>query len=79
MITMYSTTWCGYCHMAKAYFDKLNIKYKDIDIEKHPAEAKIAVKKSGQMGVPVIDIDGNILVGFDRPKIDLLLREKKLI
>lgn len=79
MITMYSTTWCGYCHMAKAYFDKLGVKYKDIDIEKHPAEAKIAVEKSGQMGVPVIDIDGNILVGFDRPQIDLLLREKKLI
>lgn len=79
MITVYSTTWCGFCHMAKAYFDKLGVKYKDVDVEKDMSAAKEAVEKSGQMGVPVIDIDGTIVLGFDRPKIDLLLREKKLI
>lgn len=79
MITVYSTTWCGFCHMAKAYFDKLGVKYKDVDVEKDMSAAKEAVEKSGQMGVPVIDIDGTIIIGFDRPKIDTLLREKKLI
>ena len=65
--------------MAKAYFDKLGVKYKDVDVEKDPVAAKEAVEKSGQMGVPVIDLDGSIIVGFNRPQIDLLLREKKLI
>lgn len=65
--------------MAKAYFDKLGVKYKDVDVEKDMSAAKEAVEKSGQMGVPVIDIDGTIIIGFDRPKIDTLLREKKLI
>ena len=78
MIIVYSTTWCGFCHMAKAYFDKLGVKYQDVNVEKDMVAAKQAVDKSGQMGVPVIDIDGNIIVGFDRPRIDILLREKKL-
>ena len=65
--------------MAKAYFDKLGVKYKDVDVEKDMSAAKEAVEKSGQMGVPVIDIDGTIIIGFDRPRIDTLLREKKLI
>ncbi len=65
--------------MAKAYFDKLGIKYKDADVETDVNVMKEAVDKSGQMGVPVIDIDGTIIVGFNRPQIDLTLREKKLI
>lgn len=79
MITVYSASWCGFCHMAKAYFDKLGIKYKDADVETDVNVMKEAVDKSGQMGVPVIDIDGTIIVGFNRPQIDLTLREKKLI
>ena len=65
--------------MAKAYFDKLGVKYKDVDVERDINAAKEAVEKSGQMGVPVIDIDGTIIVGFDRPRIDTTLRDKKLI
>ncbi len=79
MVTVYSTPWCGFCHMAKAYFDKLGVKYKDSDVERNPEAMKEAVEKSGQMGVPVIDIDGTIIVGFNRPQIDLTLRDKKLI
>ncbi len=79
MITVYSTTWCGFCHMAKAYFDKLGVKYTDKDIETDPSFAHEAVDKSGQRGVPVIDIDGEIIVGFDKPRIDKLLHDKKLI
>ncbi len=79
MITIYSATWCGFCHAAKAYLDKLGVKYEDKDIEKNPEYAAECVQKSGQMGIPVLDFDGTIIIGFDRPKIDLILRENKLI
>lgn len=79
MITVYSTTWCAFCHAAKQYFDKLGVKYKDIDIEKDATAAQEMVEKTGQMGIPVIDIDGTVIIGFDRPRIDLLLKEKNLI
>lgn len=78
MITVYSTTWCGFCHAAKQYFDRLGVKYKDINVEEDMTAAQEMVQKSGQMGVPVIDIDGDIIVGFNRPKIDELLHAKKL-
>lgn len=70
MITIYSAVWCGFCHTAKRYFDQLGIKYTDKDVEKDPSFMQEAIDKSGQMGVPVIDIDGTIIVGFDRPRID---------
>ncbi len=65
--------------MAKAYFDKLGVKYTDIDVEKDPKAAQEMIEKSGQMGVPVIDIDDTIIVGFDRPKIDLELEHNKIV
>jgi len=79
MVIVYSTVWCAYCHAAMEYLDKLGVKYEDRDIEKNPAAAKEIVDKSGQMGIPVIDIDGTIIVGFDRPKINATLKDKKLI
>lgn len=79
MITVYSATWCAFCHAAKQYFDKLGVKYEDKDVEKDVKNAQEAVTKSGQMGIPVIDIDGEIIIGFDRPKIDSALRSKKLL
>lgn len=79
MITVYSTTWCGFCHAAKQYFDKLGVKYKDVNVEQDREAAQEMIQKSGQMGVPVIDIDGTIIVGFNRPVIDQQLREKKLV
>ena len=79
MVIVYSTTWCAYCHMAMEYLDKLGVKYEDRDIEKNPAAAKEIVDKSGQMGIPVIDIDGTIIVGFDRSRINAALKDKKLI
>ena len=77
MVTIYSAPWCGYCHTAKAYLDKLGIKYTEKDIEKNPAFTAECVEKSGQMGIPVLDIDGTIIIGFDRPKIDAALALKK--
>lgn len=79
MITVYSATWCAFCHAAKDYFDRLGVKYEDRDVETNPQYAVEAVQKSGQMGIPVIDMDGTIIVGFDRPKIDATLKEKKLV
>lgn len=69
-VTVYSTTWCGFCHQAKKYFDSINVTYKDVDVEKDPKAAEEMVKKSGQMGVPVIEIGDTLIVGFDKPKID---------
>ncbi len=57
-ITIYSATWCAFCHAAKDYLDKKGIKYTDKDIEKDPANAKAVMDVSGQLGIPVLDIDG---------------------
>lgn len=79
MVTVYTAPWCAFCHAAKEYFDKLGVKYEDKDVEKDPKFAEESVNKSGQMGIPVIEIGDQIIVGFDRPKIDNALRENKLI
>lgn len=76
---VYSATWCAFCHAAKQYFDKLGVTYEDRDVEKDVKYAQESVEKSGQMGIPVIDIDGEIIVGFDRPKIDQVLKTKHLV
>lgn len=78
MITVYSAPWCAFCHAVKEYFDKLGIKYEDKDVDKDPAAGAEAVTKSGQRGIPVIDIEGDIIIGFDRPKIDAALAAHKL-
>ncbi len=78
-MTVYSTTWCGFCHQAKKYFDSIGVKYDDIDVEKDPKAAEAMVQKSGQMGVPVIEIGDNIIVGFNKPKIDDLLKSNKIV
>ena len=76
---IYSANWCAFCHAAKQYFDKLGVEYELRDIERQHEYATEAVEKSGQMGIPVIDIGGDIIVGFDRPKIDASLKAKKLV
>ena len=79
MITIYSAPWCGFCHTAKRYFDQIGVKYQDKDVEKDPSFAVESVNKSGQMGVPVIDINGTIIVGFNRPMIDEALKTNNLL
>lgn len=73
-VKIYSATWCAFCHAAKDYLDKLGVKYQDLDVEANPAAGLEAVNKSGQRGIPVIDIGGDIIVGFDRPHIDAALK-----
>ena len=64
-ITIYSTATCHFCHLAKDYMDAHNIKYTHYNVGTDLAKRKEMVDKSGQMGVPVIDIDGKIMVGFE--------------
>jgi len=73
MVTVYSATWCAFCHAAKQYFDKLGVKYEDKDVEKDMKNAQESVEKSGQMGIPVIDIDGQIILVFNKAQIDAAL------
>lgn len=78
-ITVYSADWCAFCHAAKQYFDRLGVKYQEKNVETDPQNAVEAVTKSGQRGIPVIDIDGDIIVGFDRPRIDTALKAHQLL
>jgi glutaredoxin 3 len=78
-ITIYGAEWCGFCHTAMRYLDDLKVKYKYIDIDKDQKAAETVVEKSGQRGIPVIDMGGEIIVGFDKPKIDASLKSLQLI
>ncbi len=74
MITIYSTPTCIYCNTLKKYLSEKKIEFKDIDVSQDEKALEKMVAISGQMGVPVVDIDGNIVIGFDREKIDELLK-----
>ncbi len=69
-VIVYSTVACPYCHMAKDYLRSKNIQFQDIDVGSDSSKAQEMVDKSGQMGVPVLDIKGKIIVGFNRTAID---------
>ncbi len=73
-VTIYTASWCAFCHAAKDYLTKLGIPYEERDVESDLKFANEAVQKSGQTGIPVLDIDGTIIIGFDRPKIDAALK-----
>ena len=77
-VKVYSTPTCPYCHMAKDYLKENKVKFDDIDVSKNPSAANEIVEKSGQMGVPVIIIDGKtVIVGFDRPALKKALGLKQ--
>lgn len=73
-ITLYSTPSCTYCRKAKDYFRENNVPFSEYDVSRDQRRADEMVRKSGQMGVPVIDINGRIIVGFNQPEIDKALR-----
>ncbi len=74
-IIIYTASWCGFCRSEKQYFDSKNIAYTEKDIEKDlEAQKELLEKLKGNFrGVPVTDINGEIILGFDRPKIDAAL------
>ena len=72
-VTVYSTPTCPYCHMAKAFLKEHKVQFTDYDVSQDEGKAREMIEKSGQQGVPVIDIGGEIVVGFDKPRIKELL------
>jgi glutaredoxin-like YruB-family protein len=74
-VTIYSAPWCAFCHMTKHYLDSLGVKYENVDVEKDPSAARQLIEKTGQAGIPVIEVDGEIIIGFDKIKIDEALKE----
>lgn len=76
MITLYSTQSCPWCHKTREFFKAHNIKYKEIDVGKDARKAEEMIKKSGQQGVPVIEIDGKIVIGYDEERLKELLKIK---
>lgn len=72
-VILFTTPSCSYCRMAKKYLSERGVPFKDIDVSKDTAAARDMQRRSRQTGVPVIDIGGKIIVGFDRPKIDRML------
>jgi glutaredoxin-like YruB-family protein len=68
-VDVYSTSTCPFCIRAKQFLKDNNIIFTDIDISRDQEKAEEIIKRSGQMGVPVIDIDGKIIVGFDKEEI----------
>jgi len=72
-VTVYSTPSCSWCTTLKAYFKQQNVQFTDIDVSKNHQAAQEMVRKSGQQGVPQTDIDGTIIVGFDKTRINNLL------
>ncbi|HIE43819.1 MAG TPA: NrdH-redoxin [Candidatus Omnitrophica bacterium] len=68
-VKVYSTSTCPYCTTLKAFLEQNNIPFENIDVGEDKVGLEEMMKKSGQMGVPVVDIDGKIIVGFDKEKI----------
>ena len=72
-VVVYTTPTCGYCHQVKQYLGQREIPYREIDVAADAEAAGEMVNLSGQRGVPVVVIDGQMVVGFNRPRIDELL------
>lgn len=72
-ITIYSTPTCVYCRTLKEYLKRNKIAFKETDVTKDEKELEKMIKISGQMGVPVVEIGDNVVVGFDKKRIDELL------
>ncbi len=76
-IKIYTTPSCPYCWAAKEYLKEKGFDFIEIDVSSDETAAMEMIEKSGQMGVPVIEIDGEIIIGFDRERIDQILKIKK--
>lgn len=74
-VIIYSTDWCGFCRSLKQYLDQKGVTYTEKNIEADlSAHAELMQKIGGEFrGVPVTDIDGQMILGFDRPRIDAAL------
>ena len=75
-VILYGTSSCPWCHKTRQFFKEYKIKFKDIDVGTNFKAAQEMIKKSGQQAVPVIDIDGNIIIGYNESKFRELLKIK---
>jgi glutaredoxin 3 len=78
-VTIYSADWCAFCHAAKKYLDDMKVKYKEVNVEKDHQAAKDLVQKTGQAGIPVLEIGDETIIGFDKASIDKALKANKLV
>lgn len=74
MVKLYTTPTCVYCFALKQFLKEHKVVFEEIDVSKDQIAAKDMIEKSGQMGVPVVEIDGKIVAGFDKEKISELLK-----
>ncbi len=72
-VTIYSTPWCTYCKMARDYFKEKKVEFTDFDVSADEKARNEMLSKSKQSGVPVIDIDGTLVIGFDKDRLAELL------
>ena len=75
-VKVYSTPVCPWCNKTKEFLSENNVKFNELDVSSDQKAAKEMFKKSGQMGVPVTEVDGEIIVGFDKPKLKKALKLK---
>ena len=73
-VKIYTTPTCSWCKKTKEWLKEHKVKYEEMDVGKDKEKAKEMMEKSGQMGVPVLDIDGTIIVGYDVDKIKKALK-----
>ena len=73
-VTIYSTPTCSFCRKEKEFLKAHKITFKDINVAEDQKAAEHMIEKSGQMGVPVTEIDGKFIVGFDEPKLKKALK-----
>lgn len=76
MVKIFSTPSCAYCVTLKEFLKAKGFEFEEIDVSANEAALNEMIEKSGQMGVPVVEIDGQIVVGFDKEKISQLLEIK---
>lgn len=73
-VAIYTTPTCSYCTMAKNYFREKKIPFTEYNVAQDLRRADEMVRKSGQMGVPVLDVNGKVIVGFNKPEIENALK-----
>ncbi len=74
-VKIYTTPTCAYCKMAKEYFKENNIAYEEHNVAEDADKRQEMFEKTGQMGVPVIEVDNQVIIGFDKSKVEELLEE----
>ncbi|MBN2738503.1 MAG: glutathione S-transferase N-terminal domain-containing protein [Spirochaetales bacterium] len=74
-VTLYTTPHCGFCVKVKEYLKQNNVAYTEYNVAEDIIKAEEMVKKSGQMSVPVTDIDGKIIIGFNRPELEKAIQK----